>query len=232
MHHLKPSGVFLTRSGVPIVGAVVLLATVAGNVFAQNIEQSGSFVENLVQAINSKSLDRRKALVHPQALVCATAEPDSFYHRLVTRQAKYTIPSDYKWKMTPIAPDQPLMFADKFDYPVRPTHVLQLDFETGPSRSMTMILQIVHDAKRWNEVIPCPKPDTIVAGRAARQAETKRAAKTRKLVAKIPPQLKERVMELLKQGRRIDAIKHYQSVSGEDLTTAVEVVNLLTSQRQ
>lgn len=170
--------------------------------------------------------------MHPQALVCATAEPDSFHHRMVTRQSKYTIPSDYKWKMTPIASDQTLMFADKFDYPVRPTHVLQLDFETGPNRSMTMILQVVHDAKRWNEVIACPKPDTIVAGRDARQAETKRAEKTSELVAKIPAQLKERVMELLKQGRRIVAIKHYQTVSGEDLTTAVEVVHLLTSQRQ
>jgi hypothetical protein len=95
-----------------------------------------------------------------------------------------------------------------------------------------MMLQVVHDAKHWYEVIARPKPETIVAGRAARQAEAERAEKVRELAAKIPPQLKESVMELLKQGRRIDAIKHYQDLSGVDLTTVVEVVNLLTSQRQ
>lgn len=66
--------------------------------------------------------------MHPKSLVCATAEPGSFYYWAVTRQARNTVPADYKWKMTPVPTDQPLMFSDKFDYPIRPTHVLQLDF--------------------------------------------------------------------------------------------------------
>jgi hypothetical protein len=220
----------MTRSRVPIVGALLLLAAVAGNALSQGTDQAGAFVKNLVEAINSKSLDRRKALVHPKSLACATAEPDSFYHAMVTRQARNTVPVNYKWKITPVPPDQPLMFEDKFDYPIRPTHALQLDFETGPTRGVTMILQIVYDAKRWHEVIACPKPETIAAGQAAGQAKAKRTERVQALVAKIPPQLKERVMELLKQGRRVDAIKHYQNGSGEDLTTAVEVVDMLASQ--
>lgn len=220
----------MTRSRVLIVGALLLLAVVAGNALAQGTDEAGAFVKNLVEAVNSKSLDRRKALVHPKALVCATAERASFYHWMVTQQARDTVPADYKWKITPSPPDQPLMFADKFDYPIRPTHVLQLDFETGPSRSMTMILLIVYDAKQWHEVIACPKPETIAAWQAARQAKAKRAERVQALAAKIPPQLKVRVMDLVKQGRSIDAIKHYQNASGEDLTTAVEVVELLTSQ--
>ncbi len=220
----------MTRSCILIVGALLLLAVAAGNALPQGTDEAGAFVKRLVEAINSKSLDRRKALVHPKSLVCATAEPGSFYHWMVTRQARSTLPADYKWKTTPVPPDQPLMFADKFDYPIRPTHVLQLDFETGPGRGMTMIFQIVYDAKQWHEVIACPKPETIAAGQAARQAEARQAERVQALAAKIPPQLKEQVMELLKQGRRIDAIKHYQDASGEDLTTAVDVVELLNSQ--
>lgn len=220
----------MTRLRVPIVGALVLLAAVAGNAVPQGTDQAGAFVKKLVDAINSKSLDRRKALVHPKLLACATAEPDSFYHWMVTRQARNTVPAGYKWTIKPVPPDQPLMFADKFEYPVRPTHVVQLDFETGPNRGTTMILHIANDSKQWHEVIACPKPETIAAGRAARQAEAKRAERARALAAKIPPQLKQQVTDLLAQGRRIDAIKHYRDASGEDLATAVDVVKLLTPQ--
>jgi hypothetical protein len=220
----------VTRSHVPIVGALLLLAAAAGNALSQGTDRPGGFVKDLVEAINSKSLDRRKALVHPKSLACATGEPGSFYHAMVTRQATNTVPDNYKWELTTIPLDQALMFEDKFDYPIRPTHALQLDFDTGPSRSMTMILQIVHEAKQWYEVIACPKPETIAAAQAARQAKVKRTERVQALLAKIPLQLKERVMELLKQGRRVDAIKHYQNGSGEDLTTAVDVVDMLASQ--
>jgi hypothetical protein len=213
-----------------MLGAFLLLLTAADNALPQSAEQSAAFVKRLVEAINSKSLDRRKALVHPKSLACATAEPGSFYYWAVTRQARNTVPADYKWKMTPVPSDQPLMFADKFDYPIRPTHVLQLDFEAGPGRSTTIVLQIVYDARQWHEVVACPKPETAAAARAARQADAKRAERARELAAGVSPQLKQRLVGLVQQGRRIDAIKHYQEASGEDLTTAREVVELLTSQ--
>ncbi len=213
-----------------VVGACLLLAGIAGNAWSQSTGEAGAFVKNLVEAINSKSLDRRKALVHPKSLVCATTEPSSFYHSMATRQARDSVPAGYKWKITPVQPGQPPLFADKFDYPVRPTHLLQLDFETGANRSKTMILQIVRDGTKWHEVIACPKPETVAAARAAGQARAERTKRAQMLVAKIAPQLKESVMALLRQGRRIDAIKQYQSASGEDLTTAVEVIELLKSQ--
>jgi len=219
----------MRRPRILVVGACLLLAGIGGNAWSQTTGEAGAFVKNLVDAINSKNLDRRKALVHPKSLVCATAEPGSFYYSMATRQARDTVPAGYKWKITPVQPDQPPLFADKFDYPVRPTHLLQLDFETGANRSKTMILQIVHDGTKWHEVIACPKPETVAAARAAGQAKAERAKRAQMLVAEIAPQLKEEVLGLLKQGRRIDAIKQYQSASGEDLTTAVEVVELLTS---
>jgi len=43
----------------------------------------------------------------------------------------------------------------------------------------------------------------------------------------MPAELRSQVLELVKAGRRIDAAKHYQGASGEDLTTAVAVVDLL-----
>lgn len=207
----------------------MLLIAAAGNARAQGEAQAGAFVKNLVEAINSKSLDRRKALAHPKTLVCASAEPDSAYHWMVTRQARDTVPADYQWKITSLPPDRPPMFADKLDYPIRPTHLLQLDFATGPSRGTTTILPVIYDARQWHEVIACPKPETIIAGRVARQAEAQRAERVKALVANISPPLKETVIRLFKEGRRIDAYKHYVNATGEDLATAKDVVELLAA---
>lgn len=56
----------------------MLLAAAAGNARAQGTPQAGAFVEVLVEAINGKSPDRRKTLLHPKSLVCASEKSGSF----------------------------------------------------------------------------------------------------------------------------------------------------------
>ena len=51
-----------------------------------------SFVVRFVEAINSKSVERRRALLHPKSLPCASTASDSFYVWMVTRQFKDTDP--------------------------------------------------------------------------------------------------------------------------------------------
>jgi hypothetical protein len=215
------------KRGVAAVGTMLLLAASVDHARPQGDDQARAFVTSVVEALNSKSPERRRALLHPKSLPCAGSEPDSFYTRMVTRQFKDTVPPDYRWKLTPLPADEPLMFADKFDYPVRPTHTLQLDFEPAPHRGKTILLHLVRDATRWYEMTPCPRPETIAAARAARQAEGRRAERVKALVAAMSAELKSHVLELVRAGRRVDATKHYQAASGEDFTTAVEVVDLL-----
>jgi hypothetical protein len=213
--------------GVAVVGALMLLAASVDVARPQDDDQARAFVASIVEALNSKSAERRRELLHPKSLPCATIEPDSFYTWMVTRQFKDSVPADYRWKITPVPPEQPLMFADKFDYPVRPTHTLQLDFQLAPHGGKTMLLYLVRDANRWYEMTPCPRLETLAAARAARQAEGRRAERVKALVASMPAELKSQVLELVKAGRRLDATKHYQAASGEDLTTAVEVLELV-----
>jgi hypothetical protein len=208
-----------------IVGAVVLLAAAAGSALPQETDRA--FVASVVEALNSKSLERRRALLHPKSLPCAGTEADSFYSWMLARQFKDTVPANYKWKLTPIPSTEPLMFADHFDYPIRPTHTLQLDFSPAPFHIKTMLLQVVHEGNRWYEMMPCPKPETIAAARAARKAEAERTQRVQALAAAIAPELKAQVLALLKAGRRIEAINHYKAASGEDLTTSTDVVELL-----
>ena len=215
----------MTRSRVLLVGVLVLLAVASEGLGRE--PDPGAFVKELVEAINSKSLDRRRALLHPKAVPCTHGEPGSFYEETVARQGRRGVPADYTWKLAPILADQPVMFADKFDYPIRPTHLLQLDFKTGTNSHTTLILQLARDANRWREVTPCPKAETIAEARVAKEARAKQTARVQALAGSVPAPLQETVVRLFKEGRRIEAYKHYASVTGEDLATARDVVELL-----
>ena len=194
--------------------------------FAATDPQAQAFVEALVAAINSKDTAKRKALVHPDSLRCATAGSDALLDEQFARQARRAVPANVTWSLTPAPPGLPL-FADKFDYPVRPTHRLQLDFSTGPNRSTTMVLQVARHGGAWRQVRACPKPETVAAAMAASQARAQHRQKVERLLKDLSPKVKDEVVALLKDGRRIDAIKAYRAASGEDLVTAKSVVDAI-----
>lgn len=209
-----------------LLGALAVSVAVVDGGPAGGADQD-DFVTKLVRAINSKSLEHRKALLHPKALACASGDAGAFYAETVARQARRGVPAGFTWKVTPIPADQALMFADQFDYPIRPTHLLQVDFPTGPSSSTTMILQLVYDTNRWHELAVCPKPEVLKAARAASEARAKHAEKVRALAASASAPLRDAVVRLFNEGRRIEAFKHYASATGEDLATSKAVVELL-----
>jgi ribosomal protein L7/L12 len=194
--------------------------------FAATDSQAQAFVEALVAAINSKDAAHRKALLHPDSLRCATADKDTLLDEQYARQARRAVPANVTWSLTPAPPGLPL-FADKFDYAVRPTHRLQLDFSTGPNRSTTMVLQVARHGGAWREVRACPKQETVAAAKAASQARAQHRQKVERLLKDLSPKVRDEVVALLKDGRRIDAIKTYRAASGEDLVTAKSVVDAI-----
>jgi hypothetical protein len=211
-----------------LISAGMLLLAAVGVAPSRAAEPDGGFVQSLVDAINSKSPDRRRALVAPASRVCTTGESEQFFLWIASRQSRHAIPPSYTWKIAPLPAGQPLLFAEQFDYPVRPSHVLQLDFATGPTSSTTMLVQIVRDAGQWREVVACPKPETIAAGRAAEVERARHGEKVRALAAAANPDLAAAVQKLVKEGRSIEAFKHYAAVTGEDLATSKDVVELLS----
>lgn len=73
----------------------------------------------------------------------------------------------------------------------------------------------------------CPKPETVAAAKAASQARAQHRQKVERLLKDVSPKVKDEVVALLKDGRRIDAIKAYRAASGEDLVTAKSVVDAI-----
>jgi hypothetical protein len=115
---------------------------------------------------------------------------------IIKRQTHHRIPADFKWRVTNIPAGEAPFFADKFDYPVRPTHRLQIDFNLVPGKTTTILLQLVYAGNRFQEITGCPTPETVEAARVANQERGRRAAKVAELVAAIAPKLKLTVVNL------------------------------------
>jgi len=212
LRHLLALGVLLALAGI-------------GPAQGQETEADRSFAADFVAAINSQSLDRRLALVHVRARPCTAGDVGEWWRDAVVRQAKASVPAKYTTSITPVT--EPLPFGDRFDYPVQATHQLQIDYSTAPYRLRAVIVLLAKDGARWAEVVPCAKPDTVVAIRANRQARAREAERVKALAASTSPQLRETVVGLYKAGRSVEAYQTYARESGQELATARAVVELL-----
>jgi hypothetical protein len=202
--------------------ALLLLAPSVASASSRDPAQA-AFVQRVVEAINSQDPARQKALVHPKS-VCTDVEPMSFFS--APSAPRRPVPPTYRWMINEAAPGPP-MFSDKLDYPVRPTHLLQIDYETGPTAGQTLVLQVARSGARWYVIAVCPKPATLGEIGAAKKAEGERAQQVRARIDGMPPALRQAVLDLVKQGQRIAAIRHYEREAGVDLTMAKDVVDRL-----
>lgn len=205
-------------------GLVLALAAVAA---AQAGDADRAFATALVAAINARTVTARAALVHPKAGACVTGEVGEWWRESVVRQGRPPVPADYTWKITPLSADDARAASDRFDWPLVPTHVLQLDMTDAPTTSRALLIRLARNGERWAEVVPCAKPETVVAIRAARAEAAKRTERAKALAVSIAPALRDRVVALYKDGHRIDAYSTYARESGEELAVAREVVDLL-----
>jgi hypothetical protein len=212
------------RSSRLAAGVVLTLASVAP-ARAQQTEADRTIVGEFVAALNSGSLERRLALVHPGTRVCTEGEGGEWWREAVARQARDPVPPQHTAQIAELAGLPP--FGERFDYPVRPTHQLQLDYAPAPHRSRTLLVLLARDGSRWMEVVPCATADTLAAIRARRQERAKEAERIKALAAGTPVEVRERVLKLYRSGRGLDAYQAYAQTSGEDLATARAVVELL-----
>lgn len=212
--------------------AIVFLmsAAVTAGAAAQSerSDQPLAFAPRLVAAINGKTLDGRRALLHPSSRACITPQTRPYLEDAMSAQFRHAIPPSYRSRAVAIAADRPLPFGEVGEFPLRPTHEVHIDFDTGPNRSTTMVAFLAYSEGMWREVWPCVKPDTVPQMQAAKEARLKQHERVKSLAAAMPQALRADVSRLLAQGRKIDAIRQYQKASGEDLSTAKAVVESIT----
>ncbi|MDH5222984.1 MAG: hypothetical protein OEW94_17380, partial [Betaproteobacteria bacterium] len=177
----------------------LLLALTAAAARAQS--DADAFVKTLVDAINSKDPAQRRALLHPDSLRCETPGKDVMLDEQFARQSRFPIPGSVAWRLTAAPPGRP-MFGDRFDYPVRPTHLMQLDVKGDNNETMYVVLQLARKSGLWREVVGCPKPETAAAAAVrVALARSEGQEKADRLAKSLAPQLRTDLLALLKGGR-------------------------------
>jgi hypothetical protein len=189
--------------------------------------QPEALAKDFVSAVNSKSADRRKEILHPRTLACINAQTQPFFDWIFSRELKYVIPANYRATTTPLSGGQLLPPEAKSDYPVRPTHMLQIDYSAGPYNSTTIVLFIVKEGSRWHEVLPCPQAEAVEMVKANEAKNSALESRAKRLAVELADPLRAEIISLVKNGHRVDAITRYTAASGEDLAIAKSVVDLL-----
>lgn len=210
---------------VPLTALVLALACAPA--LAQ--QEAGDFVKALVDAINSRDHGQRKGLLHTESVNCTNPGQDQVLAEQFARQSRFPIPGTVAWRLTAARPGRP-MFADRFDYPVRPTHILQLDVKGEKNETMHVVLQVARQNGEWREIAGCPKPGTVALDRRVAIAQERGQSKAELLVSTMAPTRKAELLGLLKEGRRADAVKVYRTLSAQDPETAAAVIELLAKE--
>jgi hypothetical protein len=192
-------------------------------------DQPLAFAPRLIAAINGKNLERRKALLHPKVLACLTPQTRPFVEEGLANQFRHSVPANPRLRAEAIPSDRPLSLGDGIEFPLRPTHQVHIDWETGPYKGVTIIAFVAYHEGAWRELSPCVNPEKVPQMQAVREARRKQEQRVQSLAANMPQSLRANVSRLVAEGRKIDAIKEYQKVTGEDLSTAKSVVELITS---
>ena len=205
----------------------LLLVPAAALAAGDRANQPLDFAPHLVAAINGKKLEPRKALLHPKTLACITPVSKPLIDESLSDQFRYNIPKDYQARAEAIPADRPLG-GDGVVLPVRPTHQLILEWQAGATH-VTFGAQIAYADGAWREVWPCISDAKVPALRSANEARRKQMARAQSLAANLQPALRQELLDMLAKGQRIEAIKRYQEVSKEDLSTSRAVVEAIAS---
>ena len=151
--------------------AAALVLVFAAGAAAQNPYVDAKFARQVIEAINARTVEARAALVHPKSLPCITGDVGEWWRDSVLRQAP--VPAEHQWSMMTLTADDARAASDRFDWPLAPTHALQLIMRDSPSSSRTLLVRAARDGPGWAEVVPCAKPETLQAIRAQKAKGTR-----------------------------------------------------------
>jgi hypothetical protein len=192
-----------------------------------------AFAAQYVAALASGDAQRMRALIHPRSLACITERNRDFFDDVLARSMRpAAVESHRVTSVRRIDPAEPPGVPPALGaYPAPPTHRIQFDVTVGPNRSRTISRDLAAVDGAWLALVVCPTDEGLAAFRQARQAAAEEQARARVLADEVGAPLAAELRALLRDGRRIEAIKRYREFSGEGLAMSRRVVELLEAAR-
>jgi hypothetical protein len=187
------------------------------------------FAEQYVAAARARDPVRYRKLVHPQSLGCITDDNRDFFDDWMARAFRWKWEGPYRIAaVRALAKDgAPTLPASMGRYPVAPTHQIQIDLQMSATRAGSLLAEIALVGTTWYQVVPCPTAEGLAAFRSTRQATAAQEAKAQSLAQGLAAPLRAELLGLLKDGKRIDAMRRFSTQTGEDITTARRVIDAL-----
>lgn len=210
--------------------SLALLATsaFAASAFAASDEAAiqSTFVKPWIEAMRSNDKARVEQFYHPAVRACINPSTKDFFDYVLDREAHEAPAGSYHVsKLAPMqGPPPTFLPEDDVSYPVRPIYELQVDFEQS---NLSFIRFLAPANGSWYEVFPCPNEKGMAFLRTKRAEGAEQHKRTARLLAELKDPLRSELSDLLRQQRKIDAIKKYREATSVDLTTAVLVINAL-----
>ncbi|MGB6942571.1 MAG: hypothetical protein WBE37_09270 [Bryobacteraceae bacterium] len=190
-----------------------------------------TFVKPWIAAMQSKDKAAVERLYHPAVRACMNPATKEFFDFVLEREVQDAAGGTYH--VTKIArmqqPAPTFLPEEDVKYPVRPAYEVQIAVEHS---DLTYIRFLASANGSWYEVYPCPNQKGMAYLREQQKEGTQQRRKVAQLAAGLKDPLRSELKDLLRQQRKIDAVKKYEAAASVDLTTAVLVMDALQNSKQ
>ncbi len=185
-----------------------------------------TFVKPWIAAMQSKDKAAMERLYHPAVRACMNPATKEFFDFVLEREVQDAAAGAYHVaKITPMQQPAPTFLPEEdVKYPVRPAYEVQIAVEHS---DLTYIRFLAPANGSWYEVYPCPNQKGMAYLREQQKEGAEQRKKVAQLAAGLKDPLRSELKDLLRQERKIDAVKKYQAAASVDLTTAVLVMDAL-----
>src|SRR5262245_25454437 len=136
---------FVRNTAVFVVMSLIVIMRHSLNAHVGTSDQAEALAKDFVKAINDKSVGERKKILHPKTISCINPQTQPYFDWIFSRQFKHVIPANFSSKTRPSTGIAFAVPEAKADYPISPTHILQIDYSTKPFSSTSIMLSIVKD---------------------------------------------------------------------------------------
>ena len=122
---------------------------------AEITPEQREFGERMIAALRKKDREAIKKLVAPKSLACFDDYKQAFLKVWINKHFRYAIPEQHRLSVSKLSSDAPE--GSKYaTYPVAATYVLEIEFDSGDDRNITLNRLIGQQDGKWYEVAPCP----------------------------------------------------------------------------
>jgi len=122
--------------------------------------------EAFISAVNSDDRQKLEGLVHSQCRAHITPDNRGFFDAAFDHDLAESVPAQHEWGFVRM-PEGPPPLSHAFNFPVRPTHQLQITFGDDPEEPERITHYVARDGKRWAIVIPYPTEEALARMREA-----------------------------------------------------------------